>query len=64
MKSVVMEVPREALDVDIHPPSMSISWKPRDWKWLYIFKMYVKDNPEDYLSKRVYNNYLRWYRNN
>ena len=64
MNSTIQTVPREALDIDIHPPSMSITWKPNDWKWLHFFKDYVSNNPDDILSKFIYRNYLRWYKNN
>lgn len=45
------------------PPlnAMIISWKERDWFWLKFFQKYVKNNPQDYLNKLVYRNYLKWY---
>jgi hypothetical protein len=51
-------------DEDIPPPPSApvITWSERDWEGLQFFRNWCINNPEDFITKQVYRNYLSWYR--
>lgn len=59
----ILQVPREALDIDFQHDSVVIEWQSEeDWEFLKYARAYVKANPEDVCSYMIYKNLLSAYR--